>query len=105
MAKAKGNPNWKKGQPKKGGRTKGTPNKFTDLKRAFLDAFEKIEKESGKKDSKIDGLFKWATKNSRNQGLFYQMIARMLPSNISGDFEGQLEVILRKTYTDERPEE
>lgn len=74
---------FKRGNP---GRPKGTTNKFTDLKKEFLAVFEKIEKESKKKNQakKIDGLFEWATKNSRNQGLFYQMISKMLPSSLVG---------------------
>jgi len=78
---------FKRGNP---GRPKGTTNKFTDLKKEFLAVFEKIEKESKKKNQakKIDGLFEWATKNSRNQGLFYQMISKMLPSNV--DVKGSL---------------
>jgi len=72
---------FKRGHPKKGGKKKGTPNKFTNLKQAYLDVFVKIEKDS-KKDGKIDSLFVWATKNQRNQGMFYQMISKMLPSNV-----------------------
>lgn len=70
------------------GRPKGSKNKFTDLKQAFLDVFEKIEKES--KNKNIDSLFEWATKNQRNQGAFYQMISKMLPSNMN--IEGDLNV-------------
>jgi len=72
---------FKRGHPKKGGKKKGSTNKFTDLKQAFLDVFEKIEKDS--KDKNIDSLFEWATKNQRNQGTFYQMISKMLPSNVN----------------------
>ncbi|KKL64163.1 hypothetical protein LCGC14_2167730, partial [marine sediment metagenome] len=35
------------------GRAKGSVNKFTNLKQAFLDVFEKIEKEGAKQDSRI----------------------------------------------------
>lgn len=73
---------FKKGKKKTGGKKKGTPNKFTDLKQAFLDVFEKIEKDSKGKASSVDSLFGWATKNQRNQGIFYQMISKMLPSNV-----------------------
>lgn len=81
---------FKRGRAKTGGRKKGTPNKFTDLKQAYLDVFEQIEKKS-EKDEKIKSLFQWATKNDRNQGLFYQMISKMLPSNISMDHSGQVD--------------
>jgi len=67
-----GNPN---------GRPKGSKNKFTNLKQAFLDTYEEIEKES-KKDNSIKSLYEWATKNDRNQGVFYQLISKMLPSNV-----------------------
>ena len=75
-------PKFEKGQPKTGGRQKGSTNKFTDLKQSFLDAFEKIEVES-KKDEKIKSLYELATKNDRNQMTFYQIISKMLPSNVT----------------------
>lgn len=78
---------FKRGNP---GRPKGSKNEFTDLKKVFLDVFERIEKESRKKDSKINGLFDWATKNPRQQGLFYQMIAKMLPSSL--DVKGSIPI-------------
>ena len=81
---------FKRGHPKKGGKKKGTPNKFTNLKQAYLDVFEKIEKEH-KKDESIDSFYKWAIKNQRNQGMFYQMISKMLPSNVSMELGGKLE--------------
>jgi len=75
---------FKRGHPKKGGKKKGTPNKFTNLKQAYLDVFVKIEKESKRYPEKVDSLFMWATKNQRNQGMFYQMISKMLPNSIVG---------------------
>lgn len=63
------------------GREKGSKNKFTNLKQAFLDVYDKIEKRS-KKDERIKSLYEWATKNDRNQGTFYQLISKMLPSNV-----------------------
>lgn len=91
----RGNPNLPKPGP---GRPKGTKNKFTDLKKSFLDVFEKIEKDSEKKDSKIKGLYEWATKNDKNQGMFYQMMARMLPSNIDVNPIGPLSLIISDKY-------
>jgi len=67
------------------GRLKGSANKFTDLKQAYLDVFDKIEKKSQKKDNAIKSFFEWATKNDRNQGMFYQMVAKMLPSSVGID--------------------
>ena len=73
------------------GRPKGSTNKFTDLKQAYLDIFEKIEKEGKKKDSIIKSFFKWATKNDRNQGMFYQMLSKLLPSNIGVEHSGKID--------------
>jgi len=87
------------------GRSKGSKNKFTNLKQAFLDVFEEIEKEGKKDGVAVKTFFKWATKNDRNQGQFYQMLSKMLPSSISGEFAGELIVTLKKIITDTRPEE
>ena len=62
------------------GRPKGTKNKFTSLKKAFLDAFEKL--------GGVSGLVYWAQFSSANMRVFYQMTARMLPREISlGDLD------------------
>lgn len=87
------------------GRPKGSTNKFTDLKQAYLDVFEKIEKKAKQKESVIKSFFEWATKNDKNQGMFYQMLSKMLPSNVDVEPGGELAVILRKVLTDKRPEE
>lgn len=63
------------------GRAKGSTNKFTNLKQAYLDVYDKIETEAGKNNN-IKSLYEWATKSDRNQGIFYQMISKMLPSNV-----------------------
>ena len=76
----KGNPN---------GRPKGSENKFTNLKQSFLDVFEKIEKES-EKNSEVKSLYKLAIKNDKNQMTFYQIISKMLPSNVTVDGEMKL---------------
>jgi hypothetical protein len=68
-----------KGHP--ASKPKGATNKFTDLKRAFLAVFEKIESESKLKEE-VDSFYDWAIKNTKNQGLFYQMLSKMLPSNL-----------------------
>jgi len=77
------------------GRPKGSTNKFTDLKQAYLDVFEKIEKEGSKKDTATKTFFEWATKNDKNQGMFYQMLSKMLPSNVSVD--GDLNVTFQSS--------
>lgn len=87
------------------GRPKGAKDKFTDLKQAFLDVFEKIETEGQEEGGDIKSLFEWATKNDRNQGVFYQMISKMLPSNVDADISGDIGVTIKKILTDERPEE
>ena len=71
------------------GRPKGSENKFTNLKQSFLDVFEKIEKES-EKNSEVKSLYKLAIKNDRNQLAFYQIISKMLPSNVTVDGEMKL---------------
>ena len=52
-----------------------------NLKKAYLAVFEKIETES-EKEQNIDSFYDWATKNEKNQGMFYQMLSKMLPSNL-----------------------
>lgn len=62
------------------GRPKGTCNKFTSLKKAFLGAFDRL--------GGVDGLVLWAAYNNANMRVFYQMTARMLPREISlGDLD------------------
>ena len=78
-------PKFEPGREKTGGKQKGTSNKFTNLKQAFLDVFERIEEEGKKEGSKVRGLFEFATKSDRNQAIFYQMTSKMLPSNITLD--------------------
>jgi len=85
------------------GRAKGSKNKFTNLQQAYLDVFNKIENDSSKKSSKTQSFFEWATNSSHNQGLFYQMISKMLPTNVNA--EGDLRITINKIITDERPEE
>lgn len=68
MANPKGNPQNLKRAGK--GRPKGAKNKFTDLKSAFLNAFEKIGGE--------EGLASWA-RDTKNRGAFYHMITKLFP--------------------------
>lgn len=58
------------------GRPKGGKNKFTDLKKSFLDAFEKI--------GGTDGLAIWA-KDKRNRAAFYNIVSKLLPTQIKLD--------------------
>lgn len=64
------------------GRPPGMKNKFTTLKDAFLKAFQEL--------GGVKGLVDWARKNARNQAHFYQMITKMLPSNV--DISGQVDI-------------
>ena len=77
---------FKKGHKKlpKAGRKKGTPNKFTTLKQAFLDAFNSKEM-GGEK-----GMTKVFAANSFTKREFYKLISKMLPSNVTVD--GDLKV-------------
>lgn len=72
------NPNWKKGMKKvaKSGRKKGTPNKFTTLKQAFLDAFQD-ERIGGK-----EGLTEVFSQNDMRKIEFFKLISKMLPTNV-----------------------
>ena len=63
-------------EPGNPGRPKGTPNKFTSLKQAFLDAFQD-ERLGGK-----EGLAEWASANNRNREKFYQMVTRLFPQEV-----------------------
>jgi len=56
------------------GKRKGTLNKFTSLKRSFLDAFEQT--------GGTDGLKTWIEENRRNRAMFYQMITKLFPQEV-----------------------
>ena len=76
---------------KLGGRQKGTPNKFTTLKQAFLDAF--IEMNSDPKTRL--GVF---AKHPINQKDFLKMVASMLPKEMTlkGDADAPLQIVFGK---------
>jgi len=63
------------------GRKKGSKDKFTDLKKSFLEAFEKT--------GGIDGLVKWIEESKRNRAIFYQMITKLFPLTV--EHEGKIE--------------
>jgi len=56
------------------GRPKGSKDKFTDLKNAFLTAFDNL--------GGIEGLTEWAKKNNNNKTQFYHMITKLLPKTV-----------------------
>lgn len=67
------------------GRPKGSENKFTNLKNAFLEVFDRLDG--------VDGLEKWVRESKYNKRLFYQWITKMLPSSVVGkqDDDGEFE--------------
>jgi len=71
-------------KPPNSGRKKGTPNKFTTLKKAFLDAFE------DKRIGGTEGLTKVYAKNDMRKMEFFKLISKMLPSNMN--IEGDIKV-------------
>lgn len=77
------NPDFVKGRTKQGGRKKGTPNKANkNIKENYEAVFEKL--------GGIEGFYKWANK-IRNQGSFYQMYSKMLPSNVDVEHSGKVD--------------
>lgn len=99
MANPNGNPNWKKGKPKTGGREKGTPNKLTtDMKQFYFDILNHV------KMNGLEGAVAVFSKNDRNKIIFYQGGFRMLPSNV--DIGDELKKLLVEVvFTDKRPKE
>ena len=91
---------FKRGHPKKGGKKKGTPNKFTDLKNEFLKAFYDKDGIGGAK-----GIKELIKSSPRNKMVFLQMISKMLPSNINADVSGDLGLTIKRIIQDERPED
>lgn len=87
---------FKKGRKKTGGRKKGSGNKFTGLKDAFIEAFQEI--------GAARGLIKWIRKSGENQKVFYTLIARMLPAEMKRDIDfglsGRAEIVVRKIIVD-----
>lgn len=55
------------------GRPKGSRNRFTNLKDAFLEAFEQT--------GGVEALVEWARRD-KNKRDFYRLVASMLPRNI-----------------------
>jgi hypothetical protein len=63
----------KSGNPN--GRPKGSVSKFTTLKDSFVEAF----KDTGS----AQGLIAWINSDPENQKIFYQLISKMLPREVS----------------------
>lgn len=73
-----------KPRPKNAGRKQGTPNKFTTLKQAYLDAFK--SKEIGGSD----GIVEVFSKTAFTKRDFFKLMSKMLPTNVN--VEGDLKV-------------
>ena len=86
-------------KPGNAGRPKGIPNRFTKLRDEMLEAFEQL--------GGVDGLVKWARSDPDRQGMFYQMIARMLPKpiEVSGDSELIVRIVKQGDPPSELPSE
>lgn len=56
------------------GRPKGSQNRLTSLKEAFVEAFDKT--------GGVDALVEWAKKEG-NRGLFYRILASLLPKQVA----------------------
>ena len=78
-----------KPRPKNAGRKKGTPNKFTTLKDAFINAFNS-KAMGGEK-----GMTAVFSANSFTKREFYKLISKMLPSNVTVD--GDLNVTFQSS--------
>jgi len=74
---------FKKGEkkPPNSGRKKGTPNKFTTLKQAFINAFNS-EAMGGEK-----GMTEVFAATNFTKREFYKLISKMLPSDVRIDGE------------------
>lgn len=75
------------------GRRKGSQNKFTDLKQAFLNAFEQT--------GGIKGLVTWVQQSPRNRAVFYQMITKLFPTTVQ--HEGSESKPLRLMLVSDNP--
>jgi hypothetical protein len=66
-----------KGSSKIGGRTRGTPNKFTkSVKEAFEIAFNELQ------DDPKANLAKWAKDNTTE---FYKLAAKLIPTSLTAE--------------------
>jgi len=92
-------PKFKKGHAKKGGRKKGSLNKFTTLKQSFLDAY------NSKGMGSTQGLIDAFSVNPITRREFYKTISKMLPTNADLDIKGDLGITIKRIISDERPEE
>ena len=72
----------KKGAPKTGGRTRGTPNKTTaNVREAIEMAFAGI--------GGVEAFSSWA---KENQTEFYKLYSKLLPLQVSGEVDGNITI-------------
>lgn len=79
-----------KGQPKLGGRKKGTPNKLTvAAKDAIAQAFDRV--------GGVDSLVTWVEASDDNRKVFYSTIyPKLIPVQLTGDPDNPLEMNIRQ---------
>lgn len=79
-----------KGQPKLGGRQKGTPNRVTTAaKDAIAQAFDRV--------GGVDGLVDWIEASDDNRKVFYSSIhPKLIPVQVGGDPDNPLNVTVRR---------
>ena len=75
----------KSGNPN--GRPKGSKNKLTELKDAYLGVFDGL---GGQK-----GLKEWVEAHPRNKTAFYGWLTKMLPANVQVDHDGAIDITVR----------
>ena len=75
------------------GRVKGSKNKFTDIKKSFLEAFDRL--------GGVDALVSWGSKE-KNRALFYQLVVRLVPKELEIDADIGNDVAMNVIYTPER---
>lgn len=76
---------FEKGKPKTGGRKKGEPNKLTKtVKDTVLAAFNELQLDP--KANIVD----WGKKNP---GLFYQIAAKLIPTEVNANIESKVIVV------------
>ena len=76
---------FKKGRAKTGGKKKGTPNKFTTLKQAFLEAFQ------DKRIGGTEGMVEVFSKNDARKIDFFKLISKMLPTSMNAEVTNKYE--------------
>ncbi len=81
-----------KGQPKLGGRQKGTPNKVTTAaKDAIAQAFDRV--------GGVDSLVEWVEASDDNRKVFYTTVyPKLIPVMLGGDPNNPVIHEIKRTY-------